>query len=615
MKNLNLLLLLLFPYYVFSQGKNMAVETIYPVDLHRCKSSFNKIQLHAIDNTVEQVQVYLLSYIENLQSEKMGLKILSDIESPAARHITFQQLYDSIPVYAATIKANLDKQGDIISLFDNSFNSGQIISPHFAAQQMISSYIASFGPEVKIKWEAVYFYSGEALIPAIRFEIYEHASKYYEQMMDVDANIIYYKDLLKYKKPFNSNKVQSDSLVSANVFLPDPLTTASVTYGSPYVDNSDADASVLTSQLVNVDITVSYSAGTFLLEGPYAVIKDIESPSVAAITSTTPDFSFTRSQNGFEDVNAYYHISAQQAHIQSLGFTNLVNYAINVDAHAWYGQDQSSFAGMGTSSQLLFGEGGVDDAEDADVILHEYGHAILHSASPYASSGNEMNAIDEGDGDYFAASYSRNISSYNWQDVFSWDGHNEFWAGREVETTKHYPDDLVGNLYTDAPLWSATLMEIWEAIGRDTTDKLLLQTMYSFSSGMSMTDAAILFLQSDTLLYTASHASLIYDKMCKRGFLNCSTLVSEVNNKDNHLYILLNNSQAFMQGDQGAVLQWQNNSNVNIDLYTSDGKLVFSDKKERINKYMLPQLNLLSGVYILKVLIPEYSTCFKMIKY
>lgn len=607
-------LLLLFPFCVFSQSKNLGVDIIYPIDQHQCKSSFAKVKLMATDNAIEQVQTYLLSHIENLQLDKMGLKLLSDIESPAARHITFQQTCHSIPVYTATVKVNLNKQGNIISLFDNSFKADQALSAHFASQQIIDSYIAAISPEAIIKWESNYYYSGEELIPAIKFEIYESASKYYEQMMDAQGEIIYHKDLLKYNKPSNANNILSDSMVSANVFLPDPLTTAAVTYGSPYADNSDADAGVLTSQLVNINITVSYTAGTFFLEGPYAIIKDIESPSVAAATSTTPDFSFTRSQNGFEDVSAYYHINVQQAHLQSLGFTNLVNYAINVDAHAWNGADQSSFSGMGTSSQLLFGEGGVDDAEDADVILHEYGHAILHSASPFATSGNEMNAIDEGNGDYFAASYSRNISSYNWQDVFSWDGHNEFWSGRVVETTKHYPDDMVGNLYTDAPLWSSTLMEIWGDIGVDTTDQLLLQSMYSFSSGMSMTDAATLYLQSDTLLYGGSHGAAIYNRMCSRGFLGCSTLVNEIINHNNSEISLLN-SLAFMMGNKGSMLRWLNNSDAVIKLYSSDGKLVFSDKREKINEYELPQLHLTSGIYVLKVFLPAHSTCFKMVKY
>ena len=68
--------------------------------------------------------------------------------------------------------------------------------------------------------------------------------------------------------------------------------------------------------------------------------------------------------------------------------------------------DQSVFIGNSGNSYLLFGEGGVDDAEDADVIIHEYAHAISYAASPETNSGTERRGLDEGLGDYFAAIYS-----------------------------------------------------------------------------------------------------------------------------------------------------------------------------------------------------------------
>ncbi|MEZ4916786.1 MAG: hypothetical protein R2836_07345 [Chitinophagales bacterium] len=54
---------------------------------------------------------------------------------------------------------------------------------------------------------------------------------------------------------------------------------------------------------------------------------------------------------------------------------------ISVDTHGNNGADNSFFS-PATPLRLIFGEGGVDDAEDADVIIHEYGHAISHFAAP-----------------------------------------------------------------------------------------------------------------------------------------------------------------------------------------------------------------------------------------
>jgi hypothetical protein len=623
MRFFTLAIFLISASQILGQGKMRISNVDYPVENRQCTLSFTMVEMHAVENAVEKVKSYLISTLENLNDKNLSLQLLSDVESPAGRHITFRQCYNNVPFYAATVKANLNIQGDIISILDYSIKIDGALDDDFASQEIIDQFLLTINPTAEVNWERNYFYTVENMVPAIRYEIYEAASKYYEILLNQNGDIIYEKDLLKYDKPINA-KITSDSTATANVFLPDPLTTSGVTYGSPYVDNNDSDASVLTSQLINVDIIVDYSSGTFSLDGDYAIIKDIESPSIAPITRSIPDFSFTRFDNAFEDVNAYYHIYVQQMHYQNLGFTNLVNYPIQVDAHAWNGADNSSFSSYGTTPQLLFGEGGVDDAEDADVIIHEYGHATLFSASPNASSGNELKAIDEGNGDYLAASFSREISSYNWQNIFSWDGQNEFWEGRVVETTKLYPDDLVGNIYTDAPIWSSTLMQIWGDLGRDTADKLLLQSMYSFSNGMSMTDAGQLFLQTDTLLYSAAHASKIYTRMCMRGFWECDSALIDTtitksslfnsNSCDGKSFQILN-TNCFAMGQGGTLIKWNSANDVLLQIFTSDGREVFSDYKQRITEYKLPQLSLASGIYILRVLLPENNTGYKLVKY
>jgi len=87
------------------------------------------------------------------------------------------------------------------------------------------------------------------------------------------------------------------------------------------------------------------------------------------------------------------------------------------------GDDNSYYS----NGRLVFGEGGVDDAEDADVVLHELGHG-LHD---WLTNGSlsQVQGLSEGCGDYWAQSYSRSLGqwplsapAYNW--MFSWDGHN-----------------------------------------------------------------------------------------------------------------------------------------------------------------------------------------------
>ena len=102
---------------------------------------------------------------------------------------------------------------------------------------------------------------------------------------------------------------------------------------------------------------------------------------------------------------AYYWITEAQKYIQSLGFGTGKYPPVNkqsqrVRINQW-GQD-NSFATDHPNDELRFGKGGVDDAEDAEVILHEYGHAI-HFSQNFSFASEEAGAISEGFGDYWAA--------------------------------------------------------------------------------------------------------------------------------------------------------------------------------------------------------------------
>jgi hypothetical protein len=72
---------------------------------------------------------------------------------------------------------------------------------------------------------------------------------------------------------------------------------------------------------------------------------------------------------------AYYWITEAQTYIHSLGFGERRRAIDNRPQHVrinQYGAD-NSFATDHPKNELRFGKGGVDDAEDGEVILHEYG--------------------------------------------------------------------------------------------------------------------------------------------------------------------------------------------------------------------------------------------------
>ena len=59
------------------------------------------------------------------------------------------------------------------------------------------------------------------------------------------------------------------------------------------------------------------------------------------------------------------------------------------------------------TTRCTLGDGGVDDAEDADITVHEYGHSVHDNQVPGLGPGNdtEQRAIGEGFGDFLAGLY------------------------------------------------------------------------------------------------------------------------------------------------------------------------------------------------------------------
>ncbi len=604
---------LFFSTQSFGQKINdgMGSRLPHPVDVRKAVSSFNCGKIESTDTAL--VKEYLLSTISNLRGTDFSVEYLEGKQSKTGFHYLYRQNYLGNPVYRGTIKINLDINGNIVSLFDNTYHIIEPPAGEFPNTEDCYDIIKSIYKEendlVKIFIEDLYFDLGPRLIPASRIELWDKKGNFFELIIDDEQMIVYERDMNSYLN--NSHIHDVDTPALARVFNPDPLTTAGVTYGTPYEDASDADISQLNMQRQEVTLDVAFENDTFKLESPYCLITEHSIPDVAPVTSLTPDFEFTRAQSGFEDVNAYYHINVYHDYVQQLGFNNIVDYPIWVDTHAMGGADNSNFSAAGSPPRLSFGEGGVDDAEDADVVIHEYGHAISHSAAPGTNSGTERTALDEAIGDYFAASYSKSINSFNWENMFSWDGHNEFWNGRVVLSSKHYPENLQNNLYKDAEIWSSTMMQIMDNIGRERTDEILIEALHSFSTNMTMSDAACLVIQADHNLNNGEFAIPISWWMSQRGFTVCGVGINELSKN----YFTLLNSYGFATRNENAVVQFNSPQTGTIELTDAAGRVILSDSFYSSWEYKISPKNLSSGIYLMKVTSQNFSSSYKLMKW
>jgi subtilisin-like proprotein convertase family protein len=181
---------------------------------------------------------------------------------------------------------------------------------------------------------------------------------------------------------------------------------------------------------------------------------------------------------------------------------------------------------------MAFGHGCVDDSEDADVVLHEYGHAINHDINP-SWGGGDMGAIGEGWGDYWGASYSygtENGAIFYKEWIFHWDGHgagNWCWPGRVlnafgaqyVHSQFYGAHQSIGGGYQSDELWSTpiyqTMLTCVEQLGqtKESVDRILLESQFGTGGGLKMRDMAnVIIATAQALEPEGPHAQVFVEK-------------------------------------------------------------------------------------------------------
>ena len=421
--------------------------------------------------------------------------------------VRFTQMQDGLPVYGSDIAVSVKPNGQILHVANASVRgldaakSTRTIDKSAADAVAIARQYLGLGELRLQKTRQMVFVAADGTnhvvwrVNAIGKETFTGD---WEVLVDANSGaVLLARDVAAYAD--GTGKVHS----------PDPLSHARVAYGQAgYVDGNNADTQQLTDALVDVTLEgITQNGSNYQLSGPYMVCANIESPADAACPSQpSTDFSVTRSAMTFDAVMSYYHISTYLKYVnETLGVDAMpLRHAggVKVDPHGQSGADNSRYSPSG--EDLSFGQGGVDDAQDADVIIHELGHGI----HDWITGGNlsQTQGLSEGFGDYVAGAYSRDFqnqwtpadTAYNW--VFSWDGHNPFWSGRVLnwQLTHTYP----GNLGSPAPhtpgqYWSSCNLEARKNVqaldavnGGRIFDKAYFQGVSMTGSSTNQKDAA-----------------------------------------------------------------------------------------------------------------------------
>lgn len=309
--------------------------------------------------------------------------------------------------------------------------------------------------------------------------------------------------------------------VQGTVFLPNAVQTSG---NQNLRDSKDADLAVFAPEYRRVTLTDLDRSGT--LSGRWVRVKSETGTPVRISGTSLP--AYHRDADQFEQVMGYYWVTTAGRYLRHLGFgvdlpaVNDRQIELRVNQ---YGGDNSFW--RDNKANITLGKGGVDDAEDGEVIVHEYGHSVQDGQVPGFGTTVESGSIGEGFSDYLAVAVTEwKAGAARKTDaacVADWDAISYTrtlpHCLRRLDGTKTYPADVEGEVHADGEIWSAALWDIRGALGDPTASRIIIGAQFGFAVDTAFADAAQVTVDYADSLYGAATASVVHDAFAARGLL------------------------------------------------------------------------------------------------
>ncbi len=477
------------------------------------------IAIPLLEDIEESVRNFLMEYspLFGFKRDLSDLRFIVKVEGYNTFHIKYQQYHEGIPVLYALTSVHLIEGSKIININNNHhsaipLDTKSILSSGISEEKAVEIVHLPLNIETRLMRNT-----------SVNLVIYPVANRFY----------LAWEVRVSLKNPPESHhvyiNVENGAIIKkidvfrrtygkGRVFIPNPVVALRHLNLTPESDiTEDAYTTVV---LKGLD-----SSG--FLRGEY--VDTANTPSRAYEPSHL--FYYKRGDSRFCEVMAYYHIDSCQRFIQELGFKNICNKQIKVNAYA---EGVGSYFDCDTK-EITFGATGIPDAEDADIIIHEYAHAIMDDQVPFLSLTDEGGAMEQGFGDFLAACYfAEESAGFNREAVGDWNGiGNILRCIRRVDGQKYYPENFLGVISCDADgeIWSSALWDLYLTLGGNSEEKdnrikarersirLVLESHFFLNPLSKFIDGAEAIITANKILYSGRDEEKIKGVLIKRGFL------------------------------------------------------------------------------------------------
>lgn len=452
-----------------------------------------------------------------LSAPARDLKYDKTTDSLGARAVLFQQHFKKIPIHGAWVAVHVNNQNRVFLVKNDTIPVDRLEKklsgkkPAFLAAKAINAVInksvklhGTLNTPIK-KESMIYARKGGLLrVWKVKFGTTEPAGSWVLFIDRTTGHVIEERNILR--------KTNSKGIV----FFPNPIVTLD---RDDLYDRKDRDQSVFEKAYRTVILNELKPGG--YLKGPYADTTNTKQ----CARSSNCEFLYDRYDDRFEEVMAYYHIDRVQRYIQSLGFTankGILDRPIKVNVHGTR-SDNSYYDPSPGKQDLTFGDGGVDDAEDAEIILHEYGHALQDAIISGFGQSHEGGAMGEGFGDYLAASFFAFCKPRQRQaKIGQWDIKGVPRGGdclRALDSHKHYPEDMANEVHDDGEIWSACLWQVRKLLGRKKADTVIIESHFYLSQYADFKDGAEAIIMAEKNIFKGKHGRGLKKIFKDRGIL------------------------------------------------------------------------------------------------